>query len=93
MYLFNAKTFLIDVNVYAWSSPALAVGAALAFLAVFWVAYDLICRWVGEKSGQFGGDLLGALHCLDVSGTWRIRRVLCCTTCCSRATIAPCTSF
>ena len=58
MYLFNAKTFLIDVNVYAWSSPALAVGAALAFLAVFWVAYDLICRWVGEKSGQVGGDLL-----------------------------------
>jgi uncharacterized membrane protein len=58
MYLFNAKTFLIDVNVYAWSSPALAVGAALAFLVVFWVAYDLICRWVGEKNGQVGGDLL-----------------------------------
>ena len=58
MYLFNAKTFLIDVNVYAWSSPLLAVGAALAFLAVFWVAYDLICRWVGEKNGQVGGDLL-----------------------------------
>jgi uncharacterized membrane protein len=58
LYLFNAKTFLIDVNVYAWSSPALAVGAALAFLAVFWVAYDLICRWVGEKNGQVGGDLL-----------------------------------
>jgi uncharacterized membrane protein len=57
LYLFNAKTFLIDVNVYAWSSPLLAVGAALAFLAVFWVAYDLICRWVGEKDGQVGGDL------------------------------------
>ena len=32
--------------------------AALAFLAVFWVVYDLICRWVGEKRGAVGGDAL-----------------------------------
>jgi uncharacterized membrane protein len=56
LYLFNAKTFLIDANVFAWSSPGLAVAASLAFLVAFWVVYDLICRWVGEKNGQVGGD-------------------------------------
>jgi uncharacterized membrane protein len=56
LYLFQAKTFLIDATVYAWSSPGLAVAAALGFLAAFWVVYDLICRWVGEKDGKVGGD-------------------------------------
>ena len=56
LYLFNAKTFLIDPQVFAWSSPGLAVGAALGFLVAFWIVYDLICRWVGEKNGQVGGD-------------------------------------
>ncbi|MDO8420501.1 MAG: urate hydroxylase PuuD, partial [Rubrivivax sp.] len=61
MYLFNAGTFLVDKNVHDWS-PAAAVGASLAFLAVFWVVYDLICRWVGEKKGAVGGDaIVGAL--------------------------------
>ena len=60
MYLFNASNFLIDKNVHDWS-PAAAVAAALAFLAVFWVVYDLICRVVGERStaeqgAQVGGD-------------------------------------
>ena len=72
MYLFNARTFLIDTTVYAWSSPLLAVGAALAFLAVFWIVYDLICRWFGEKNGRVGGDLLVAalvLACV-VAASW-----------------------
>lgn len=56
LYLFNAKSFLIDPNVYAWSSPGLAVAASLGFLVAFWVVYDLICRWVGEKDGKVGGD-------------------------------------
>ncbi len=61
LYLFNARNFLIDKNVYDWS-PAAAVGAALAFLAVFWVVYDRICRWFGEKDGKVGGDgLVGVL--------------------------------
>ena len=61
MYLFNASTYLIDKNVFDWS-PTAAVAAALAFLAVFWVVYDLICRWVGEKQGAVGGDaIVGAL--------------------------------
>jgi uncharacterized membrane protein len=61
LYLFNASTFLVDKNVHDWS-PGLAVAAALAFLALFWVVYDLICRWVGEKQGAVGGDaIVGAL--------------------------------
>ncbi len=56
LYLFNAKSFLIDPNIYAWSSPGLAVAASLGFLVAFWVVYDLICRWVGEKDGKVGGD-------------------------------------
>jgi uncharacterized membrane protein len=56
LYLFNAKSFLIDQNIYAWSSPGLAVAASLGLLVAFWVVYDLICRWVGEKDGKVGGD-------------------------------------
>jgi len=55
MYLFNAGTFLIDRTVFEWSPPA-AIAAALAFLVVFWVAYDLLCRWLGERDGRVGGD-------------------------------------
>jgi len=32
------------------------VAASLGFLVAFWVVYDLICRWVGEKDGKVGGD-------------------------------------
>ena len=64
VYLFNASTYLIDRNVFDWS-PMAAVAAALAFLAVFWVVYDLICRWVGEKQengqGKVGGDAIVGL--------------------------------
>ena len=61
LYLFNAGTFLIDKSVFDWS-PAAAIGASLGFLAAFWVFYDLICRWVGERQGQVGGDAtVGAL--------------------------------
>jgi len=56
LYLFNASTFLIDKTVYAWSSPGLAVAAALGVLVAFWVVYDGICRLVGEKDGKVGGD-------------------------------------
>ncbi len=56
MYLFNASSFLIDARVFVWPSPLAAVGAALAFLVLFWVFYDRICRWFGEKDGAVGGD-------------------------------------
>jgi uncharacterized membrane protein len=56
LYLFNASNFLIDKNVHDWS-PAMAVSAALAFLVLFWLVYDGICRLVGERNkGQVGGD-------------------------------------
>ena len=58
MYLFNAETFLIDRNVHAWGAPWHAVAAALAFLVVFWLLYDGICRLLGERQkGQVGSDL------------------------------------
>jgi len=55
LYLFNANTFLIDKNVHDWA-PSTAIAAALGFLVLFWVVYDLICRLVGERNGKVGGD-------------------------------------
>jgi uncharacterized membrane protein len=55
LYLFNARTFLIDRAVHDWQ-PVEAVTAALVFLVLFWVVYDLICRRLGEHDGQVGGD-------------------------------------
>ena len=71
LYLFNARNFLIDTNVYDWS-PAAAVASALAFLAGFWVVYDLICRLVGEKEGKVGGDAIVAVLVLVyvVAASW-----------------------
>ncbi|HEY4079448.1 MAG TPA: urate hydroxylase PuuD [Burkholderiaceae bacterium] len=66
LYLFNANSFLIDRRVHEWSAPA-AVTTALAFLAVFWLVYDQICRRIGERRGAVGGDaLVGALVFLYV---------------------------
>jgi uncharacterized membrane protein len=60
LYLFNASTFLIDANVHAWP-PAQAIGAALGFLAAFWLVYDVICRSFG---GRKYGDLIVGLAVL-----------------------------
>ncbi|MBU6259847.1 MAG: urate hydroxylase PuuD [Burkholderiales bacterium] len=61
LYLFNAGTFLVDPHVHAWSAGA-AAGTAIGFLVLFWLVYDRICRWVGERRGGVGGDaLVGAL--------------------------------
>jgi uncharacterized membrane protein len=50
LYLYQASTFLIDKNRMDWS-PAAAVATALAFLAVFWLVYDAICRTLGRRAG------------------------------------------
>ena len=49
LYLYQASTFLIDKSLYAWSSPA-AITAALGFLVVGWVVYDVICRVFGQRA-------------------------------------------
>ena len=57
-YLWSAGTYLIDKSVMDWS-PAMAVATALGFLLVFWLAYDAICRTVGERKN--GDGLVGLL--------------------------------
>ncbi len=54
LYLFNAQTFLIDKNVFAWGSSAAAIAASLVYLVMGWVVYDGICRVFGQKKN---GDL------------------------------------
>jgi uncharacterized membrane protein len=62
LYLFNAGTFLIDKSVHDWSAGA-AIAASLGFLAVFWFAYDLICRTLGRRRN---GDLIVGICILAV---------------------------
>jgi len=64
-YLWNADSYLIDKSRMDWS-PAAAVAAALAFLVVFWLAYDAICRVWGQRPG--GDRMVGALVALLVCG-------------------------
>lgn len=57
-YLWSAGTYLIDKSVMDWSSGA-AVAVALAFLVVFWLAYDAVCRIFGQRKN--GDAIVGAL--------------------------------
>lgn len=57
-YLWSPSVYLIDPNVMAWS-PTGAIAAALAFLVVFWFAYDAICRTLGQTEN--GDAKVGAL--------------------------------
>ncbi|MDR7334796.1 urate hydroxylase PuuD [Roseateles asaccharophilus] len=68
LYLFNAGTFLIDKSVYDWS-PAAAIAAALGFLVVFWLVYDVICRAFGR---QKNGDLIvgAGVFVFVVAASW-----------------------
>src|SRR3990167_3156838 len=50
LYIYQAGTFLIDRNLFAWS-PAGAIATALGFLVAFWLVYDGICRAFGQKPG------------------------------------------
>ena len=52
LYLFNAGTFLVDKSLFDWT-PAAAVAASLAFLIVFWLVYDAVCRVFGfQEHGE-----------------------------------------
>ncbi len=57
-YLWSPSVYLIDPRIMEWS-PAGAIAAALAFLVVFWFAYDAICRTLGQT--QNGDAKVGAL--------------------------------
>jgi len=68
LYLWQASTFLIDPRVHAWS-PAGAIASALAFLAVFWLVYDGICRAFGRRA--HGDRIVGAaVAVVVVLGAW-----------------------
>jgi uncharacterized membrane protein len=57
-YLWNAGTYLVDKSRMDWA-PTTAVVAALGFLVVFWVLYDLACRVAGQRKN--GDAIVGAL--------------------------------
>ncbi|MBP7564618.1 MAG: urate hydroxylase PuuD [Burkholderiaceae bacterium] len=55
-YLANASTYLIDRTKMDWS-PGAAIGVALAFFVVFWMAYDSICQLFGRR--KHGDTIVG----------------------------------
>ena len=57
-YLWSASTYLIDKSKMDWA-PTTAIVVALAFLVVFWLLYDLICRTLGQR--KHGDAIVGAL--------------------------------
>ena len=57
-YLWSASTYLIDKSKMDWA-PATAIGVALAFLVVFWLLYDLICRSLGQR--KQGDAIIGGM--------------------------------
>ena len=48
VYICNARSYLIDPAV-AQLTPGMAIAAALGFLALGWVVYDLLCRIFGKN--------------------------------------------
>jgi uncharacterized membrane protein len=62
-YLWSAGTYLIDKSVFDWS-PAAAISAALAFLVLFWLTYDAICRYFGQS--KHGDAIVGIAVALVV---------------------------
>jgi uncharacterized membrane protein len=57
-YLWSASTYLIDKSRMDWA-PAEAIAVALAFLVVFWLLYDGVCRLFGHK--KHGDAIVGGL--------------------------------
>lgn len=53
LYLMQPQTYLIDKNV-ADISPAVAVIAAICFVLVGYVVYDLLCRLLGKNDRVLG---------------------------------------
>ncbi|MEY2800565.1 MAG: hypothetical protein RL513_149 [Pseudomonadota bacterium] len=67
-YLWNARAYLIDPARMDWA-PSAAIAAALAFLVVFWLLYDAVCRVFGDREN--GDTVVGALVAvLVVIASW-----------------------
>ena len=67
-YLWNASSYLIDKSLMDWS-PGAAIGVAMSFMVVFWMLYDLICQWFGQRKN--GDAIVGALVLLLVcAASW-----------------------
>ena len=64
LYLYNASTFLIDKSLMDWA-PSTAIAAALAFLVVFWLVYDSVCRVFGFR--QNGEAIVAGLMLVVVA--------------------------
>ncbi|MET1114798.1 MAG: urate hydroxylase PuuD [Comamonas sp.] len=58
-YLWNANIYLVDPSNPHALHPHMAIAAALAFLVVFWLLYDGICRIFGQR--ERGDAMVGAL--------------------------------
>ncbi|MBL0420841.1 urate hydroxylase PuuD [Ramlibacter sp. AW1] len=68
LYFFNARAYLIDPARMDWS-PGTAVAVATGFLVAFWLLYDLICRWFGDRDK--GDTIVGVLvSILVVAASW-----------------------
>ncbi|MDY7576895.1 urate hydroxylase PuuD [Herbaspirillum sp. RTI4] len=68
LYLFNAKTFLVDPGVMPMAAST-AVAAALGFLAAGWLLYDAVCRVFGDR--RHGDRIVGVLLVVLVAaGAW-----------------------
>ncbi|QKV52298.1 urate hydroxylase PuuD [Comamonas antarctica] len=65
-YLWNADIYLVDPSNPHALHPHAAIAAALAFLVVFWLLYDGICRVFGQR--ERGDAIVGALVLVLVCG-------------------------
>ena len=70
LYLFNPRIFLIDPNV-ANITPTVAVLAAIGFLVVGWLIYDLLCR-VLEKQEKLLALLVALYVAVIAWGTCHV---------------------
>ncbi|AYQ26783.1 MULTISPECIES: urate hydroxylase PuuD [unclassified Polaromonas] len=57
-YLWNAGTYLVDKSLMNWS-PGAAGAVALSFFVIFWMLYDGVCQWFGQRKN--GDAIVGAL--------------------------------
>jgi len=67
LYYLQPRTYLIDASV-ADISPAVAIGASMALLAVGWLVYDALCRTVGKRSDAWLGACMLVLVAVTAYG-------------------------